>query len=687
MSFKNMLIINKPLKSPGFKHYFILSFITAFLFIIQDGLYRSESLLSHMRLHNLLNNIVIFIGLAFYFFIVVGILFFALDMLYIFINNFMVRLSHKSNENEQYQEPLVYCRLSNFLYFVTNIYIFLIYLKLFLNTTLISMRFNDPISKSVLLTFSFLIVLIVLYFFYFRFRLEHIRIAALTEKYFPYVALFVLVAWFGSILVSSEWSFTLKQPASARSGKNRPHILIITADGMKYGSMSAPGNEKNLTPNISKFASKADVFTKNLSYSNGTPVCLSTIELGTLSPNGPVTESLSYILGENGYDTRIFASQFSGVNVSYYTDHISLNEPCHYDQLLKEETLTSFSSWVQKVYSEDDRFYNILSTVDPREVDYTWKNPETENHLHSIVYAMKKSPTPVFVWLHMLETHIPFHYPERFNKYNTGLYKELDKYDNSILYFDYLFKELMEELKKEKLDENTLIIFSADHGIRQIPQEAYPSYTYTAQRFADSVYHTPLIIKFPGQQKGRVFNNFTSSLDLRPTIFDYLDITDVSEGEGESLMPLIRGDKNTTDIKACISQVFINEPENRDPGITNACEDVVNVYWKKYLIMLHKPLLRSIPPWKQLYEQALQNNNVPFPCQIFPPAGLDKIQTEDREPVPFKGFQCIGIFDVSGGWKSKVNLLYEDEGKKVLQDISTAKLDELLRIPGSRNIR
>jgi arylsulfatase A-like enzyme len=374
--------------------------------------------------------------------------------------------------------------------------------------------------------------------------------------------------------------------------------------------------------------------------------------------------------------------------VGNYSDYISLNEPCNFKQILNAEILSDYSAWLQKLFAEDERFYNILCCVDPREIDYMWKNPDTENHLRSIVYAMKKSPTPVFVWLHLLETHAPFNYPRHFNRYSGQQLKELEKYDNSVLYFDYLFKELSEQLQKEKLDENTIIILSSSRGGRHLPQEVYPSFTYTAFRFADSAFHIPLIIKFPGQQKGKVFENFTSSLDLRPTILDYLGIKDVSVGDGESLMPLMKGEVNSTGVKASVSQVFILSPENRDPGFTYACEDVVDVWWKKYVILLHKQLLKSTPLWSVTYQSAIEtNDNNPYPCVLFKEPNLEKGQVTDVEPISYKGFQCIGIYDVSKGLKSKTNLLHEEEGKKVLEEINTEKLDDLLRIPSSRTIR
>ncbi|MBB6460454.1 sulfatase-like hydrolase/transferase [Flammeovirga kamogawensis] len=109
-----------------------------------------------------------------------------------------------------------------------------------------------------------------------------------------------------------------------------------------------------------------------------------------------------------------------------------------------------------------------------------------------------------------------------------GLISEIDHYLGSIL----------EDLEDYGMDENTLIIFTSDHG------EMLGGHGMREKNvFFEESAHIPLIIWHPGKIKPTKVESPVSLIDLYPTIMDYLDI-DTEQRDGNSLRGVI--EKNET---------------------------------------------------------------------------------------------------------------------------------------------
>ena len=107
-----------------------------------------------------------------------------------------------------------------------------------------------------------------------------------------------------------------------------------------------------------------------------------------------------------------------------------------------------------------------------------------------------------------------------------GLIAEIDDWIGRIL----------AELKSTGLYEDTLIIFTSDHG------EQLGDHRLLGKiGWFDQSYHLPLIIRAPGGPRGRVVDAFTESVDLMPTILDWLGQDIPAACNGASLLPWLAG--------------------------------------------------------------------------------------------------------------------------------------------------
>jgi arylsulfatase A-like enzyme len=101
---------------------------------------------------------------------------------------------------------------------------------------------------------------------------------------------------------------------------------------------------------------------------------------------------------------------------------------------------------------------------------------------------------------------------------------------------------ILDKLDELGLSENTLLIFTSDHG------EMLGAHGMREKNvFYEESVHIPLMIRFPGRiPPGAVVSAPVSQIDLFATIFDYLD-GGTHASDGESLRRYIEGTAQETD--------------------------------------------------------------------------------------------------------------------------------------------
>ena len=123
--------------------------------------------------------------------------------------------------------------------------------------------------------------------------------------------------------------------------------------------------------------------------------------------------------------------------------------------------------------------------------------------------------------------------------------------------------QVLEALARNGLEDNTIVIFTADHGFSLghhgfwgHGQATWPSNAY---RIA---YNIPLLIWAPGSiEAGRTTPKFVSSADLYTTILAYLDLTgdtDINAVPSRDFSSILLG--NTVE---WLDQIFIEQEETR----------------------------------------------------------------------------------------------------------------------------
>lgn len=97
---------------------------------------------------------------------------------------------------------------------------------------------------------------------------------------------------------------------------------------------------------------------------------------------------------------------------------------------------------------------------------------------------------------------------------------------------DRMILALKARLVQRGLWDSSLVIITADHGGSYRPDAGRRR--LTEANFAD-ITNVPLLVKFPGQAEPRVSGELTSTLDLMPTVLDYLGVQPPAGLEGRPL--------------------------------------------------------------------------------------------------------------------------------------------------------
>jgi len=108
--------------------------------------------------------------------------------------------------------------------------------------------------------------------------------------------------------------------------------------------------------------------------------------------------------------------------------------------------------------------------------------------------------------------------------------KAVAAYYASVSYMDAQVGKVLNTLKKEGLEDNTIVVFTSDHGFHL----GEHSFWMKVSLHEESI-RVPLIIKVPGK-KPAVCHSFTELLDLYPTVAELTGLTTSKHLQGKSLV-------------------------------------------------------------------------------------------------------------------------------------------------------
>ncbi|MFS4581378.1 sulfatase-like hydrolase/transferase [Phaeobacter sp. C3_T13_0] len=117
---------------------------------------------------------------------------------------------------------------------------------------------------------------------------------------------------------------------------------------------------------------------------------------------------------------------------------------------------------------------------------------------------------------------------------------------------------VMQYLRDSGQLEHTLVVLSADHGEMLGDRHSWGKFSVY-----DAAYQTPLIIRQPGNaaRAGAVVQDITESIDMTPTILEWVGQPPPNAMDGRSLLPLLAGETPDNWRNYSYSELDFAEPE------------------------------------------------------------------------------------------------------------------------------
>ena len=332
-----------------------------------------------------------------------------------------------------------------------------------------------------------------------------------------------------------------------RQGK-RPNIIVLTVDTLRADHTSMYGYHRDTTPAINAFAKSAMVF-DNAVVSRGStrPSYASMLtglypyRHGIYNSQGVLSDklvTLPRILKKAGYHTAAFVGNFvlvgelsgCGRGFDVYDDRIEqreLNRP-NYERTAAA-TLKATLEWLETKPSEP--FFLFTNFVDPHG---PYMPPEKFRELYKSGKKLTLNEKQIF----------------RYQRVGGSLnyHDYVDRYDGEIRYVDEALGELIEELKKRGLWDESLIIFTADHGESMGEHDVFFEHQYYIW---EETVRVPLAIRLPRDPGGSDIvtpgrrQGVCSPMDMMPTILSYLNVEFDKKIDGHNLLDAIYGREDT----------------------------------------------------------------------------------------------------------------------------------------------
>ena len=413
-------------------------------------------------------------------------------------------------------------------------------------------------------------------------------------------------------------------------GQDRPNFIFILTDDQQYGLMGCTGNEIVQTPHLDELANDGVLFTNaHITSAICTPSRASILtsqferkhgvnfNSGTSLSEEGWANTYPMVMRENGYFTGWIGKNHvpvgkggynSGVMEKsfdyWYAGHGHLGfYPKDRHQIFKDAKSDTqvevVGEGIQDFLSNEQKLSGALKFINHRPMDKPFmlsvcfnlphgagtgsmQMRDSDDEIYKTLYRDKNIPLPqnyiarkdiktpkLPVEIHHAEDRqVGYDYVDTPEGHRERYIRQME----AMTGIDRLMGELRETLKKEKLDKNTIIVFTSDHGIFM------GQFGLGGKAFCYEVTtHVPLIIFNPKSKKynrGKTSDALVQSIDIAPTMMTIAGVDIPASYQGKDLTGILSGTK--TSVRSFLFTENLWSTQFGNPR----CEAVQNKEWK-----------------------------------------------------------------------------------------------------------
>ncbi len=348
-------------------------------------------------------------------------------------------------------------------------------------------------------------------------------------------------------------TLALGEKLAAAQGKKRPNVLIITTDQQRVDVTSAVGNKWVKTPNMDSLAANGVYFANSYtSYPLCSPARSSLhtsrmpheigVDRNSVSIYAKIPVS-GQVFREAGYETA-YSGKWHCPEVyptEAFAGYESLNTTTRQGKLAQAVDEATMSTAIEFIRRKHEKpFLAVASFINPHDIclpagenspilDQVWKRYDPPAGAELPPLPANFAPTEG-VPEGAIRKALHENWDEnQWRRYIYAYYRMMEDVDRQV-------GLVLQALRESGQEENTLVIFTSDHG------EGLASHHWTGKMmYYDEEAAVPLIVSWKGVTPGGRIDreHLVSTLDVLPTICDYAGVKGPAIMRGKSLRPII----------------------------------------------------------------------------------------------------------------------------------------------------
>lgn len=355
---------------------------------------------------------------------------------------------------------------------------------------------------------------------------------------FTYPAAFFIVT-IGAMLLFACTKITFtpqpKPPVVVPTPPNlqgKPNIILILADDIGYEVPSYTGGQSYNTPNLDRLAAGGLQFTNCFAMPLSSPsrFMLTTgkynfrnyTKWGSMNPS---EVTIANLMHNAGYATCVSGKwQFDGGDASIKA--FGYDKYCVWDTYKSgdEEEADSGTSY------KDPLIYENGANLPASQVAGQYGVDICNRYVMNFIDSNKAKP--FFIYYPIPIAHAPFSpTPDDIDKYpgwkSTSGRSDTLYYRSMVQYMDKLIDSVVEKVRADGLENNTVILFTSDNGTPAQIISRFNNQPLTGGMGATTMYgtHVPLIAYCPGSVTPGVCTSFIDFTDFLPTVVGLANAT------------------------------------------------------------------------------------------------------------------------------------------------------------------
>lgn len=333
--------------------------------------------------------------------------------------------------------------------------------------------------------------------------------------------------------------------------EQKPNVVLVFIDDAGFGDFQPFGEPRYPTPNVSTLAEEGQSF-----YNFYVPqaVCSASRSalltgcypgrtgiFGAMGPRrpglSPEFATFGEVMQENGYTTACFGKWHLGDVDGRRPPSRGFDESCGlmYSNDMWPNHPEHPDSYPPLPYWENGKITIDTVTDADQEMLTTWYTEK------AVDFITRHKAEPFFLYVPHSMAHVPIYCSEKFKgKSGTGLYGDV------IMELDWSVGQIMDALKKNNLEENTIfILISSDNGpwLSYSDHAGVTPFREGKATIFDGGVHNPCIIKYPGHITPNSISHTTfCSVDILPTICHLTSSPlPANEIDGRNVWDLLQG--------------------------------------------------------------------------------------------------------------------------------------------------